>query len=99
MLMSSRSLPFATVICSVRTVAVQHGIISLSARLARTPQEMAQSLLGRLDAPMQAKDLIRPGIMGTEARSERTTVGGVVRTVLRPYEDDACRATGRQGGI
>ncbi|WP_246786681.1 HWE histidine kinase domain-containing protein [Bradyrhizobium sp. USDA 3458] len=69
--------------------AVFHGIISLSARSARTPQEMAQSLRGRLDALMQAKDLIRPGIMGTEAHSERTTVGDVVRTVLRPYEDDA----------
>ncbi len=67
--------------------AVFHGIISLSARSARTPQEMAQSLRGRLDALMQAKDLIRPGIMGTEAHSERTTVGDVVRTVLRPYED------------
>jgi two-component sensor histidine kinase len=69
--------------------AVFHGIISLSARSARTPKEMAQSLRGRLDALMQAKDLIRPGIMGTEAQSEGTTVGDVVRTVLRPYEDDA----------
>ncbi|UGY17564.1 HWE histidine kinase domain-containing protein [Bradyrhizobium septentrionale] len=71
--------------------AVFHGIINLSARSARTPQEMAQSLRGRLNALMQAKDLIRPGIMGTEAHSERTTVGDVVRTVLRPYEDDASR--------
>ncbi|WP_456791658.1 HWE histidine kinase domain-containing protein [Bradyrhizobium sp. USDA 4506] len=69
--------------------AVFHGIISLSARSARTPQEMAQSLRGRLDALMHAKDLIRPGIMGTEAHSERTTVGDVVRTVLQPYEDEA----------
>ena len=35
---------------------------------------------------MRAKDLIRPGIMGTEAFSERTTVDAVVRTVLQPYE-------------
>jgi two-component sensor histidine kinase len=69
--------------------AVFHSIIGLSARSARTPKEMAQSLRGRLDALMQAKDLIRPGIMGTEAQSEGTTVGDVVRTVLRPYEDDA----------
>ncbi|WFU39595.1 HWE histidine kinase domain-containing protein [Bradyrhizobium sp. CB82] len=68
--------------------AIFHGIISLSARSARTPQEMAQSLRGRLDALMRAKDLIRPGIMGTEAHSERTTVGDVVRTIVRPYEDD-----------
>jgi two-component sensor histidine kinase len=71
--------------------AVFHGIISLSARSARTPQEMAQSLRGRLDALMRAKDLIRTGIMGTEAFSERTTVDAVVRTVLQPYEDDTRR--------
>jgi two-component sensor histidine kinase len=69
--------------------AIFHGIISLSARSARTPQEMAQSLRGRLDALMRAKDLIRPGIMGTEAHSERTTVDEVVRTVLQPYDDGA----------
>jgi two-component sensor histidine kinase len=67
--------------------AIFHGIISLSARSARTPQEMAQSLRGRLDALMRAKDLIRPGIMGTEAHTERTRVEEVVRTVLQPYED------------
>ncbi|WP_456781963.1 HWE histidine kinase domain-containing protein [Bradyrhizobium sp. USDA 3315] len=61
----------------------------MSARSARTPREMAQSLRGRLDALMHAKDLIRPGIMGMESHSERTTVGDVVRTVLRPYEDEA----------
>lgn len=67
--------------------AIFHGIISLSARSARTPQEMAQSLRGRLDALMQAKDLIRPGIVGSETHYERTTVDAVVRTILRPYDD------------
>ena len=66
-------------------LAIFQSIISLSARSARTPQEMAQSLRGRLDALMRAKDLIRPGIMGTETHSERTTVDEVVRTVLQPY--------------
>ena len=72
-------------------LAVFHGIISLSARSACTPQEMAQSLRGRLNALMRAKDLIRPGIMGTEAHSERTTVDEVVRTVLQPYDDATSR--------
>ena len=71
--------------------AIFHGIISLSARSARTPMEMAQSLRGRLDALMRAKDLIRPGIMGTEAHSERTTVSQIVRTVLQPFDDVASR--------
>jgi two-component sensor histidine kinase len=69
--------------------AVFHGIINLSARSARTPQDMAQSLRGRLDALMRAKDLIRPGIMGTEEHAERTTVSAIVQTVLQPYEDGA----------
>jgi two-component sensor histidine kinase len=64
-----------------------HSIISLSARSARNPQEMAQALRGRMDALLRAKDLVRPGIMGTEHESERTTVDALVRTVLQPYED------------
>lgn len=68
-----------------------HAMIGLSARSARTPQEMAQALRGRLDALLRAKDLVRPGIMGTEHQSGRTTVDAVVRTVLRPYDDGPSR--------
>jgi two-component sensor histidine kinase len=64
-----------------------HSMINLSARSARTPQEMAQTLRGRMDALLRAKDLIRPGIMGTEHESKQTTVDALVRTVLQPYED------------
>ena len=64
-----------------------HSMISLSARSARTPKEMAQALRGRLDALLRAKDLIRPGIMGTEHESKHTTMNALVRTVLQPYED------------
>jgi two-component sensor histidine kinase len=64
-----------------------HSMISLSARSARTPKEMAEALRGRLDALLRAKDLIRPGIMGTEHESQQTTMEALVRTVLQPYED------------
>jgi two-component sensor histidine kinase len=64
-----------------------HAMISLSARSAQTPQEMAQALRGRLDALLRAKDLIRPGIMGTEHESQRTTVDALVRAILQPYQD------------
>jgi two-component sensor histidine kinase len=40
-----------------------------------------------LDALLQAKDLVRPGIMGTEHESEQTTMDALVRTVLQPYDD------------
>jgi two-component sensor histidine kinase len=64
-----------------------HSMISLSARSSRTPKEMAEALRGRLDALLRAKDLIRPGIMGTEHESKHTTMDALVRTVLQPYED------------
>jgi two-component sensor histidine kinase len=64
-----------------------HAMISLSARSAGTPKEMAHALRGRLDALLRAKDLVRPGVMGTEHESEQTTVDALVRTVLQPYDD------------
>jgi two-component sensor histidine kinase len=64
-----------------------HSMINLSARSAGSPREMAQALRGRLDALLRAKDLVRPGIMGTEHESEQTTVDALVHTVLQPYDD------------
>jgi two-component sensor histidine kinase len=70
--------------------AMVDAMISLSVRSARTPQEFAQALRGRLAALLRAKELVRPGIIGTEhAASERTTVDALVRTILEPYVDDA----------
>jgi two-component sensor histidine kinase len=65
-------------------------MISLSVRSARTPQDFANALRGRLAALLRAKDLVRPGTMGTEhTASERTTVDELVRAILQPYDDDA----------
>ena len=72
--------------------AMVDAMINLSVRSARTPQEFAQALRGRLAALLRAKELVRPGIMGTEhAASERTTVDALVRTILQPYDDDSSR--------
>jgi two-component sensor histidine kinase len=68
--------------------AMVDAMIGLSVRSARTPQEFAEALRGRLAALLRAKELVRPGIMGTEhAASERTTVDALVRTILQPYGD------------
>jgi len=72
--------------------AMIDAMISLSVRSARTPQEFAHALRGRLAALLRAKELIRPGIVGTEqATTERTTVDALVRTILQPYEDNTSR--------
>jgi HWE histidine kinase len=70
--------------------AMVDAMISLSVRSARTPQDFAQALRGRLAAFLRAKELVRPGSMGTErAAGERTTVDELVRAILQPYDDDA----------
>ena len=71
--------------------ALFDAMISLSARSAQTPKEMAQALRGRLAALMRAKDLIRPGILGTEQEGEGTTVNVLVRTLLQPHDDGSSR--------
>jgi two-component sensor histidine kinase len=77
--------------------AITSGMVALSARSARTPQEMGQTLRGRLDALVRANDLIRPGMIGPgeESRAEGTTMEILLRTVLLPYVDEA-RARNRE---
>ncbi len=75
-------------------LAVFRGLIGLSARAAATPQDMAESLRGRLDALAQAKELVRPALTGNPgANGDRTDVGALVRTVLAPYAGEASRTT------
>src|SRR4029077_15481461 len=68
--------------------AVAGSVVSLSARSADTPENMAKAVRARLDAVHRAKDLTRPGLMGTpEKSSSDTTLQALVRTILSPYAD------------
>jgi PAS domain S-box-containing protein len=72
--------------------AMVDAMISLSVRSARTPEEFAEALRGRLAALLRAKELVRPGTISEEhAAIERTTVAALVRTILQPYHDDTSR--------
>ena len=78
--------------------AIVDAMIGLSVRSAKTPQEFAQALPGRLAALLRAKELVRPGIMGSEhAARERTTVDALVRTILQPYDDDTSKRISASG--
>jgi two-component sensor histidine kinase len=69
--------------------ATVDALIGLSVRSARTPQEFAKALRGRLAALLRAKELVRPGTLSTEhAVSESTTLEALVRTILQPYDND-----------
>src|SRR5437588_2342613 len=68
--------------------AVASSVVSLSARSADTPENMAKAVRARLDALTRAQELTRPGLMGTpEKSSPDTTLQALVRTILSPYVD------------
>jgi len=68
--------------------AVTSGLVALSARSARSPQEMAAAVQARLAALTRAHELTRPGLInpgGTPSRN--TTLQALIRTILAPYVD------------
>ena len=69
--------------------ALVGGMVTLSARSATTPKEMAQTVRGRLGALASAHQLIRPMPSVAEATKRETTLGELVRKVLSPYADAA----------
>jgi two-component system CheB/CheR fusion protein len=64
--------------------AITGGIVSLSARAAATPQEMATSVQGRLGALAAAHQLVRPQV-GAKSTRATATLAAIVETVLRPF--------------
>jgi PAS domain S-box-containing protein len=65
--------------------AIVGGVVSLSARSAATPSEMAATIHGRLGALAAAHLLIRPRLLGSDAAQQETTLGELIQTVLSPY--------------
>ena len=61
------------------------GMVTLSARSATTPQELAATVQGRLGALAIAHQLIRPGRRTAEATRRETTLGELIEKVLSPY--------------
>lgn len=67
--------------------AVTAGVVALSARSALTPQDMAKTVRGRLDALARAHLLIRPGSPGADAAVQQTTLAKLVLAIVAPYAD------------
>jgi PAS domain S-box-containing protein len=66
--------------------SVANSLVTLSARSARTPQDMAMAVRERLAALTRAQELTRPGLTGTvdEAVQERT-LHALIDTIFAPY--------------
>ncbi|HKU98228.1 MAG TPA: PAS domain S-box protein, partial [Vineibacter sp.] len=70
--------------------AVTNSVVALSARSARTPQEMAHAVQGRLSALTRAHDLTRPGVVEAQRRfGQHTSLQAIIRTILSPYVEAA----------
>ena len=66
--------------------ALAGSVVTLSARSAGTPGELAESVRQRLGALARAHDLTLPNIAkGEESRDRATTLAALVRTIVSPY--------------
>ena len=65
--------------------AVVSGLVSMTARSAKTPKDMGDALRGRLGALSRAHELVRSALGGDEGASEATTLETLVQSVLQPY--------------
>lgn len=76
--------------------AVTAGVVALSARSALTPQDMARTIRGRLDALARAHLLIRPMTPGASSVAQTTTLADLVREIIAPYADPDRAGDGRR---
>ncbi|MCE7027986.1 GAF domain-containing protein [Jiella avicenniae] len=66
--------------------AIVRGMISMAARGASDPSEMAEALQGRLIALARAHDLIRPALsVNEESDYQEIFLGELVRILVEPY--------------
>lgn len=69
--------------------AITSGIVALTARSAKSPREMAETLQGRLSALARANDLIRPLLIDEdEDLRDKTTLQALLQAILLPYADE-----------
>ncbi|TWT11852.1 sensor histidine kinase [Reyranella sp. CPCC 100927] len=71
--------------------AVTNSVVALSARSARTPQDMATAVQGRLSALTRAHDLVRPS-QAQQRFGQHASLQAIIRTTLSPYVE-AARST------
>jgi len=67
--------------------AIAIGMVSISAKSAATPQDMAETLLGRLNALARAHDLVLRGLQGNGQIVREATLTRLLEAIFQPYTD------------
>ena len=65
--------------------AIVSGMVGLTARATRTPEEMADALRDRIHALASAHALIQPAITGEEIRTAKVTLQNLIASVIEPH--------------
>ena len=74
--------------CVENLFAVASGLVTLSARSARTPADMAVAVRERLGALARAHRLTRPGLIDGDGKPcQDTNLHALVQTIFAPYVD------------
>jgi len=77
--------------------AIANGMVSMTARTAKDPKEMASALRGRLSALSRAHELVRPAAaIGNEAGSD-VDLARLCEAVLEPYRQNGGDRVAIQG--
>lgn len=63
------------------------GVVGLSARYAKTPEEMAGAVRQRIGALARAHQLTLPTAATQDSASQPTTLDALLRTIVSPYAD------------
>jgi len=67
--------------------AIAIGMVSISAKSAATPQDMAKTLLGRLNALARAHDLVLRGLQANGQIIREATLTRLLEAIFQPYTD------------
>ncbi|HEX2134432.1 MAG TPA: PAS domain-containing protein [Microvirga sp.] len=65
--------------------AIASGMVSMTARTAKTPKDMADALRGRLGALSRAHELVRPALGAPHQPVQATTIDMLAAAILAPY--------------
>jgi len=65
--------------------AVASSVIDMSARIARTPAEMAEAVHDRLQALTRAHALMQPGAQPANLDAQETSLGALLSAIFAPY--------------
>ncbi|MGE5259589.1 MAG: PAS domain S-box protein [Actinomycetota bacterium] len=68
---------------------ITNAIVSLSARSAKTPSDMARAVQGRLSALTRAHELTRPGLIEQSGKLRaETPLHALIKAIFEPYMDE-----------